>query len=134
MIWIEQCKAARRIEDEFGAPKALDYLVGEKFLNFLENAETNADLRADIPALVAEIKTIFATWQLKMGGKPTSAVVPLTCCSLSGRRGGCSRWVGRAGKIDRRLGPQGWRSPTSLRPRPRSCPYLRPRPPASHRG
>ena len=39
-IWIEQCEAARRIEDEFGTDKALDYLIGEKFLNFLEAAET----------------------------------------------------------------------------------------------
>ena len=29
-IWIEQCEAARGIEEEFGTQKALDYLVGEK--------------------------------------------------------------------------------------------------------
>jgi len=63
-IWIDQCEAARGIEDEFGTQKALDYLVGEKFLNFLEAAETNADFRAEIPAFVAEIKTIFERWQL----------------------------------------------------------------------
>ena len=28
-IWIEQCRAARGIEDEFGTQKALEYLVGE---------------------------------------------------------------------------------------------------------
>ena len=44
-IWIEQCEAARGIEDEFGTQKALDYLVGEKFLDFLEAAETNTDFR-----------------------------------------------------------------------------------------
>ena len=38
-IWTEQCKAARKIEDEFGVPKALEYLVGEKFINFLEAAD-----------------------------------------------------------------------------------------------
>ncbi len=37
-IWIEQCEAARGIEDEFGTQQALDYLVGEKFLNYLEAA------------------------------------------------------------------------------------------------
>jgi hypothetical protein len=63
-IWIEQCNAARGIEDEFGTPRALEYLVGEKFLNFLEAAEANAALRAEIPAFVAEIKTIFEPWQL----------------------------------------------------------------------
>ena len=63
-IWIEQCDAARSIEDQFGTDKALSYLVGEKFLNFLEAAETHADFRGEIPAFVAEIKTIFERWQL----------------------------------------------------------------------
>ena len=63
-IWIEQCEAAENIEGEFGTQKALDYLVGEKFLNFLEVAETDADFRAEIPAFVAKIKTIFEPWQL----------------------------------------------------------------------
>src|SRR6516165_5973508 len=63
-IWIEQCEAARQIEDEFGTQNALDYLIGEKFLNFLQAAETDADFRAEIPAFVDGIKTIFETWQL----------------------------------------------------------------------
>ena len=63
-IWIEQCEAARGIEDEFGTDKALAYLVGEKFLNFLEAAETHPDFRAEIPAFAAEVKTIFERWQL----------------------------------------------------------------------
>src|SRR6478736_6005751 len=63
-IWIEQCEAARTVEDEFGTDKALGYLVGEKFLNFLEAAETHADLRTEIPAFAAEIRTIFEPWRL----------------------------------------------------------------------
>jgi hypothetical protein len=63
-IWIEQCEAARQIETEFGTQNALDYLIGEKFLNFLQAAETDADFRAEIPAFVGGIKTIFETWQL----------------------------------------------------------------------
>jgi hypothetical protein len=63
-IWVEQCEAARGIEDEFGTDKALDYLIGEKFLNFLEVAETNAEFRSEIPTFVAEIRTIFEPWQL----------------------------------------------------------------------
>jgi hypothetical protein len=63
-IWIEQCDAARRIEDDFGVRNALDYLVGEKFLNFLEAAETHSDIRVGIPAFAAEVKTIFERWQL----------------------------------------------------------------------
>jgi hypothetical protein len=63
-IWIDQCEAARRIEDNFGTDKALDYLIREKFLNFLEAAETDASFRAEIPEFVGEIKTIFERWQL----------------------------------------------------------------------
>ena len=62
--WSEHCDAARRIEDDFGTQKALDYLVGEKFLNFLEMAETHAAFREEVPAFVAEIKAIFERWQL----------------------------------------------------------------------
>jgi hypothetical protein len=63
-IWKEQCEAARTVEDKFGIRNALDYLVGEKFLNFLEAAETDAEFRAEIPSFVAEIKTIFDRWKL----------------------------------------------------------------------
>jgi hypothetical protein len=63
-IWIEQCEAARQIEAEFGTQNALDYLIGEKFVNFLQATETNADFRAEIPAFVGGIRTIFETWQL----------------------------------------------------------------------
>jgi hypothetical protein len=63
-IWIDQCQAARCVEDEFGTQKALDYLIGEKFLNFLEAADDHPEWRAELPAFVAEIKTIFERWQL----------------------------------------------------------------------
>jgi hypothetical protein len=63
-IWIEQCEAAKGIEGEFGTQKALDYLVGEKFLNFLEAAENDTNFRDEIPAFVTKIKGIFEHWQL----------------------------------------------------------------------
>ena len=71
-IWIEQCEAAEQIEGEFAMQKALDYLVGEKFLNFLEAAETDAEFRAEIPAFVSLAKpgwtplppTIGLIWQI----------------------------------------------------------------------
>ena len=52
-IWMEQCEAARGIEKEFGTQQSLTYL-GEKFLNYLDAAERDADFRAEIPAFVAE--------------------------------------------------------------------------------
>ena len=44
--------------------RALSYLIGEKFLNFLEAAETDPEFRSKIPAFVVEIKKIFERWQL----------------------------------------------------------------------
>ena len=46
-IWIEQCEAAREIEDGFGTQRALSYLIGEKFLNFLEAADDDPEFRAE---------------------------------------------------------------------------------------
>ena len=63
-IWIEQCEAARGIEAEFGTQEALSYLIGEKFINFLEAAEDDAGFRAELPAFVTGIKSIFKRWQL----------------------------------------------------------------------
>ena len=63
-IWSEQCEAAKGIEAEFGTQRALAYLIDEKFINFLEAAENDADFRAEIPDFVAEIRTIFERWQL----------------------------------------------------------------------
>jgi hypothetical protein len=63
-IWIEQCEAARGIENEHGTQQALEYLVGEKLINFIEAADDHPTFRAEIPAFVAEIKSIFERWQL----------------------------------------------------------------------
>ena len=63
-IWKEQCEAARGVLVDYTTEKALGYLIGEKFLNFLEVAETDPQWRAEIPAFVAEIKDIFEPWQL----------------------------------------------------------------------
>jgi len=58
------CEAARGIADALGAEKAMGYLIGEKFLNFLQVAETDGDWRQAIPAFVTEIKAIFQPWQI----------------------------------------------------------------------
>lgn len=59
-----QAEAARGILEDFGPEKALGYLIGEKFLNFLEGAETDRQWRQAIPVFVAEIKALFKPLQL----------------------------------------------------------------------
>ena len=63
-IWEEECEVAVLIEAEFGSEKALSYLIGEKFLDFLDAADSDPDFRAEIPAFVTETKMIFERWQL----------------------------------------------------------------------
>jgi hypothetical protein len=64
-IWIEQCQATEGIEAEFGTEAALEYLIGEKFLNFLDAGDSHPEFRAEIPAFVAAVKGIFEPWQLR---------------------------------------------------------------------
>src|SRR5579859_7061219 len=59
-----QADAARGILEDFGPEKAMGYLIGEKFLNFLQVAETDREWRQAIPAFVAKIKAMFEPWQL----------------------------------------------------------------------
>ena len=59
-----QADAARGILEDFGPEKAMGYLIGEKFLNFLEVAETDRQWQEAIPAFVAEIKALFEPLQL----------------------------------------------------------------------
>ncbi|MEW6743383.1 MAG: hypothetical protein AB1486_11555 [Planctomycetota bacterium] len=58
-IWIEQCEAARGIKEEFGTPKALGYLIGEKLVNFVRASDTHPKFAAELPNFVAEVKRIF---------------------------------------------------------------------------
>jgi hypothetical protein len=105
-FWLEQCESARGIEAEFGVQQALSYLVGEKFLDFLEATDQDATLRADLPAFVAEIKSIFEAWQLAEYLETASETEPFdptiyddeetafvevlrTCCWSSEAKSGC---------------------------------------------
>ena len=59
-LWIEQCAAAQRIRQHFGLGNALEYLVGEKLLRFVEAAEDNPLFAQELPSFVAEIKRVFS--------------------------------------------------------------------------
>ena len=58
--WIEQCRAAQRIKQHFGLSNALEYLVGEKLLHFVEAAEQYPEFAQELPFFVAEIKRVFS--------------------------------------------------------------------------
>ena len=58
-IWIEQCEATEGIREQFGLGDAVRYLIGEKFLNFLEESDRRPEFATEVPKFVAEVKEIF---------------------------------------------------------------------------
>jgi hypothetical protein len=63
-IWIEQCEAALEIRGAWGTPKALGYLVGEKFLNDMRVAGSDPSWGAKLPLFAAEIRRMFTNQEL----------------------------------------------------------------------
>ena len=64
-IWREQCEAAKTLQDRYGLERALDYLIGEKLMNFVEAAEERPEFVQELPAFVAEVRTLFAPEELR---------------------------------------------------------------------
>ena len=60
-IWIEQCEAAREIRDAWGTRKALEYLVGEKFLNHVRASDSDPSWAAKLPLFAEEIRQLFTS-------------------------------------------------------------------------
>jgi hypothetical protein len=58
--WIAQCEAARRVKEGFGLFNALDYLIGEKLLNFAKTAESRAEFAQELPEFVHEVREVFS--------------------------------------------------------------------------
>ncbi len=58
-IWIEQCEATEGIRERYGLKDAIRYLIGEKFLNYLEESDRRPEFAAEVPKFVAEVKEIF---------------------------------------------------------------------------
>ena len=58
-VWIEQREAAQGIREAFGLEKAIGYLIGEKLLNFLREADRDQTWAAEVPAFTEAIKEIF---------------------------------------------------------------------------
>ena len=75
-IWIEQCEAARDIRDAFGTRKALGYLIGEKFLNYVRASDSDPSWAAKLPLFTAEIKRIFTAEELLAYFATTTRVGP----------------------------------------------------------
>ncbi len=64
-IWIEQCQATEGIRERFGIQKALGYLIGEKLVNFVQEADGDPDWARELPQFIAEIKRIFSPTEIQ---------------------------------------------------------------------
>ena len=64
-IWQEQCEATRAIRERFGVKNALDYLVGEKLVNFAKAADQDPDFAAELPHFQAAVWEIFNPYELR---------------------------------------------------------------------
>jgi hypothetical protein len=64
-IWEEQCEATRTIRERFGIENALDYLIGEKLLNFAKAADQDPDFAAGLPRFQAAVWEIFNPYELR---------------------------------------------------------------------
>ena len=52
-------------KEAFGVDKALGYLIGEKFLDFLEASDQHPAFATELPRFVAEVKEFFAPGEIR---------------------------------------------------------------------
>jgi hypothetical protein len=64
-IWIEQCEAARTINERYGVKSAFDYIVGEKLMNHAEAASQHPHFARSLPQFVSEVRRMFAAEDLR---------------------------------------------------------------------
>src|ERR1700678_3813370 len=58
-IWVQQCRATRGIKRHFGVESALDYLLGEKLVNFAAAAERRPEFARELPRFQAAVWNVF---------------------------------------------------------------------------
>ena len=63
-IWVQQCRATRGIKRRFGIKSALDYLIGEKLMNFADAAQRHPEFAAELPRFQAAVWNIFNPYEL----------------------------------------------------------------------
>ena len=63
-IWVQQCRATLRIKQQFGVKSALDYLLGEKLVNFAEAADQRREFAAELPRFQAAVWKVFNRYEL----------------------------------------------------------------------
>ena len=55
-----KCEAAKQIKQRFGTGNALEHLVGEKLLGFVEGADRDAEFAQELPHFLDGIRSVFS--------------------------------------------------------------------------
>ena len=63
-VWVEQCRATKAIKRRFGAKSALDYLIGEKLMNFADAARDDPAFARELPRFLAAVWRTFNEYEL----------------------------------------------------------------------
>jgi hypothetical protein len=64
-IWIEQCKAAKKIRRRYGPKAVFDYVVAEKLLNFVDAVSRNPEFARELPRFVAHVRDLFTVDEMR---------------------------------------------------------------------
>jgi hypothetical protein len=76
--WVAQCEAARDVKQRFGLANALDYLIGEKLLNFAQAAERYAEFAQELPEFLHEIRDVFGVQEVNDYAEQLERTSPLS--------------------------------------------------------
>ncbi len=63
-IWVSQCKATRRIRRQYGLQSALDYLLGEKLLDYAGQTNQRPEFAEELPKFLAAVWQLFNQYEL----------------------------------------------------------------------
>ena len=64
-IWMEQCEAAETIKLRYGVESAFDHAVGEKLLNFAEEAAAeHPECAQALPQFVSRVRGMFTPQEM----------------------------------------------------------------------
>ena len=63
-IWIKQCRATYTIRRRFGVKSALDYLIGEKLMNFAAVADQSQEFAKELPRFQAAVWKAFNPYEI----------------------------------------------------------------------
>lgn len=63
-VWVEQYRATKAIKRRFGAKSALDYLIGEKLMNFADAARDDPAFARELPRFLAAVWRTFNEYEI----------------------------------------------------------------------